>query len=295
MEKLIVAVLMAVALMSCHKASEYEALENELQEFAEGKDAKIGVAVIVDGGHVVEVNGSDRFPMMSVYKFPISMAVAEYCRAGAIKFADSCLVTSEDLHHDTYSPMMEVYGDRDSVSITFAELLKYALQQSDNNASDILLSQIDGIGMVDKYVEWLGIDGMDVVWTEDELHKDNRRSLDNSSTPLAAAKLVDKFDREFNDTHSLALKRLLETCVTGRARLVKPLPDDVVVGHKTGTGFITPDGRIMAVNDVGYVHLPDGRRYSIAVFIADSGYDMKTTEGFVADISAIVYKHINRL
>ncbi len=51
----------------------------------------------------------------------------------------------------------------------------------------------------------------------------------------------------------------------------------------------------MAVNDVGYVHLPDGRRYSIAVFIADSGYDMKTTEGFVADISAIVYKHINRL
>ena len=41
-------------------------------------------------------------------------------------------------------------------------------------------------------------------------------------------------------------------------------------------GFPTPEGRISAVNDCGYVNLPNGTRYSIAVFVADSNYDIAT-------------------
>lgn len=48
----------------------------------------------------------------------------------------------------------------------------------------------------------------------------------------------------------------------------------------------------MAVNDAGYVHLPDGTRYSIAVFIADSHYDMEHTEDIIADISEMTAKFI---
>ncbi|MDE6380897.1 MAG: hypothetical protein K2L11_10520 [Muribaculaceae bacterium] len=68
----------------------------------------------------------------------------------------------------------------------------------------------------------------------------------------------------------------------------------VLIGHKTGTGFTLPDGRLMGINDVGYVHLPNGRSYSIAVFIENSGYDMPQTEEIVAEISEIVYKHLSR-
>lgn len=65
-----------------------------------------------------------------------------------------------------------------------------------------------------------------------------------------------------------------------------------VIGHKTGTGFELPDGRIMAVNDVGYIHLNDGNRYSIAVFIADSHYNLVNSEQIIADISELVINHI---
>lgn len=48
----------------------------------------------------------------------------------------------------------------------------------------------------------------------------------------------------------------------------------------------------MAVNDAGYVHLPDGRRYTIAVFIENSAYDMPSTEALIAQISRIVLNHL---
>lgn len=67
---------------------------------------------------------------------------------------------------------------------------------------------------------------------------------------------------------------------------------NAVIGHKTGTGFLLPDGGIQAVNDVGYVHLPNGHRYSIAVFIANSHYSMEETEAFIARISEMFWNAI---
>ncbi len=107
------------------------------------------------------------------------------------------------------------------------------------------------------------------------------------------ASLMDKFDREFNDSISLEIKRLMETCETGVNRLSKPLiKSNAIIGHKTGTGFTLPNGRLMAVNDAGYVHLPNGRGYSIVVFIKNSGYDSETTESMIAEISRIVYSNL---
>ncbi|MDE7345349.1 MAG: hypothetical protein K2N48_01250 [Muribaculaceae bacterium] len=42
------------------------------------------------------------------------------------------------------------------------------------------------------------------------------------------------------------------------------------------------------------MHLSDGRSYSIAVFIENSGYDMQQTEEIVAKISEIVYNNLSR-
>lgn len=126
------------------------------------------------------------------------------------------------------------------------------------------------------------------------MHHDNSLCYDNSATPIAMAALMQRFDQEFDDSLSVEIKHLMETCGTGKNRLAKPLAvTNAIIGHKTGTGFTLPDGRLMAVNDAGYVHLPNGHRYAIAVFIENSGYDMAQTEDLIAEISQIVFSSIN--
>ena len=56
-------------------ADRLDRLKAELAEYIEGKDARIGVAVIYDGTDTVSVNGGRDFPMLSVYKFPQALAV----------------------------------------------------------------------------------------------------------------------------------------------------------------------------------------------------------------------------
>ena len=86
---------------------------------------------------------------------------------------------------------------------------------------------------------------------------------------------------------------MLEECNTGRDRLAAPfIGSGVIVGHKTGTGDSLVPGRISAINDCGYINLPNGMSYTIAVFVADSAYGMSETSAIIADISEIVYGHI---
>lgn len=296
------AAIIAIAMLcSCSSAGKYDKLQQSLTEFVKDKDANIGVAVIIDGRDTISVNGDKEFPMLSVYKFPIALAFAEHCRNRNLPFDYPASVFPEDLHPDTYSPMTETIlaSSRlttDTLKITATQLAAYMLQQSDNNASDIVLRETGGAESVDSYLRTLGISQVNVRNSEADMYKDHKLCYDNTATPIAMTSLVDKFDREFKDSISLEIKRLMETCSTGTGRLAQPLSGtNSMIGHKTGTGFILPDGRIMAVNDVGYIHMPDdGRRYSIAVFIENSGYDMTDTESIIAEISRIVFSYLSK-
>lgn len=298
MKKITIILTALVLLCGCSNHVKYDALQRSLTEFVEDKDANIGIAVIIDGTDTVAVNGDKKFPMLSVYKFPIALALGEHYRQNDLALVDSIAFLPEALHPDTYSPMTETIlaSNRlttDTLKKPTIELLAYMLQQSDNNASDIILSKLGGAGYVDKYINGLGITNINVKNCEKEMYNDHSLCYENSATPIAMANLMDRFDRKFNDSISLEIKRLMETCETGANRLAKPLiASNAVVGHKTGTGFTLPDGRLMATNDVGYVHLSNSHRYSVAVFIENSGYDDEATESLIAEISRIVYSSI---
>lgn len=291
--RLIISVLVGLILFSCSSVGHYSHLENELERFVADKDATIGIAVIVDGCDTISVNGNRPFPMLSVYKLPIVLAFGDYLRFGNKLQSDRLIITKDDLNPNIYSPMREKYVDEDSIELSLHDIKAYALQQSDNNASDIIVGLMGGIDRAGIYLHRLGADEINVVSTESEMYADNNLCYKNTATPIAMARLIDVFDREFDDKFSREIKQLLESCATGVDRLAKPLKDKgVIIGHKTGTGFRLPDGRIMAVNDAGYVHLPNGRHYTIVVFVENSGYDMEDTEALIAIISEMVYNGI---
>lgn len=274
---------------------DFSQMKNELTEFVKDKDARIGIAFIVNGIETVTVNGEKDFPMMSVFKFPLALVVCGYVDEKGSDFNEIIEVVDDELKRNTYSPMLEKYGGG-PLRLTLRELLEWSLKESDNNAADILIKYSGGIEGINSRMRLMNFpQGIAVGASEDDMHRNPYLIYVNRSTPLAMAELFDRFDRQLkNSSASFAeIAEMMEECKTGTDRLPAALTDfGDVIGHKTGTGDSLTPGRISAINDCGYVNLKDGRHYSVAVFIADSAYDMAGTSALIARISEIIYKSI---
>lgn len=300
MKKLITAskgIICLVFLLSCTVSvrAQSNALTSQLQQALAGKKAQVGVAVIIDGKDTVTLNNETYYPMYSVFKFHQALAVMDYLARNKQPLETKLHITASDLKPDTYSPLRDKYPGG-NIDMSIAELLRYTLQQSDNNACDILFNYAGGTKYADKYIRSLGITDFAIGATEEEMHQDPQKSYANRTTPLAAAELLEKFidNRLLPDTLQAFVKQTMIECETGKDRLPQPLANtEAIIGHKTGSGDITPTGRISGMNDIGFVFLPNGHHYTIAVFVKDSDEGPQATTALIAEISRIVYHNIS--
>ena len=80
---------------------------------------------------------------------------------------------------------------------------------------------------------------------------------------------------------------------TGANKLKAGLPAGIVIGHKTGSSDRTAEGIRIADNDAGYVLLPDGRRYCIAVFVTESEENDAANAAIAASASRAAYEYFS--
>lgn len=282
----------AVMLSTAVGASADEVLAGKLRAACDGFGAEAGVAVIADGSDTTVVNGGLHCPMLSVFKLHEAITVARFAEERGLCLSDTLAVTCDMLNADTWSPLRDAHprGGR----FTIARLLEYSIGQSDNNACDILFGMIGGTEWADSCLRSMGLTDFAIRRDEGEMHEDIEACRDNWSTPLEAARLLDMLlSREIIDPANRDfILRTMIGCSTGRGRLAAPLAaTGVTLGHKTGTSDRDALGRAIGTNDVGFVLLPDGRRYVIAVFVKDSHESDEANEALIADISRIVYEH----
>lgn len=268
-------------------------LQTELENFVSTCSAEIGVAVISDCGDMICVNGESPYPLHSVTKLHQAIAIADCLNNNRIPLTTKLVIQGHELQADTFSPLREEHPSGD-FSISIAELLKFSLQQSDNNACDLLFNRLIGIEPTNAYIQSIGIEHFAIRHDERAMHENPQCASENWSTPQDAAKLIyalftsDRFDNPYHRY----VKSLLWSCETGKNRLAAPLSGTKVrLAHKTGTGFNSKIGHPQEINDVGFVELPDGRHYAIAVFVKNSENELQTSEKMIADISVIVFRH----
>ena len=239
----------------------------------------------------VDVSPDDCFPMASVFKFHQALAVCDRLKRSGVSLDTEVSVGKADLAENTWSPLRDEYpcGGR----FTYGELLAYTLQQSDNNACDFLFRTVCDVSRTDSYIRSLGIDDFAIACDEETMHDDLSACYSNWTTPLAAAALLEKFySVRDSSEYTGYVWKLMSDCRTGQNRIPGHISGKVSqIAHKTGTGDIDADDRIMAVNDIGVVLLPDGHHYSIAVFVSDAAAGMEECEEFIAKVSEAVYEY----
>jgi beta-lactamase class A len=262
--------------------SDFQLFMDELSVKTQGR---IGVAaMLIETGETIGYRTDERFPMQSVYKFPIGMAAFYLADQGILKPDRPVQVTKADLLPDLYSPLRDKHPD--GTTTTLAELIRYAVSESDNSASDFVLNRIGGGSVVTNYLQSLGIAGVVVRDPEQAIQTSDSLQYRNWATPTEMVKLLKQLQlgKGLSAQNRALLLDMMTQSPTGLNRLKGQLPPGTLVAHKTGTSGVRA-GLAAATNDVGLITLPSGRHLAIAVFVADARTDLATREAAIAQIA----------
>lgn len=267
--------------------------EVQIEQIARQISGNVGVyALVLETGEAVSYNGEQRYPMQSVYKFPIAMAVLDRVDKGWLTLDQRVSVnTSEYIPENGHSPVRDKYPG--GVSLTVRELLEYNVAESDGTACDVLLRLLGGTKKAQEYIRQLGVKDMAIATTEKIQLSDDLIQYRNWTTPRAMTELFRIFHE--GDHLSGESKALLSTYLSPSGawfdrRIKGQLPPGTPVIHKTGTAN-TINGLTRATNDAGIITLPTGRHLAVSVFISDSRSPQKDREAAIARISKALFDH----
>lgn len=252
---------------------------------------RVGVAAIdLKNGDTLSVRGDDHFPMQSVYKFPLALAVLDRIDAGVMRLSTTVHLNKADLPEDTWSPLRDRYPSG-NVDLPLDSLLQYSVAQSDNNGCDKLFSLLGGTGVVDGFVHRLGIADMSIVATEAEMRREWSVQYRNWSTPKAMAMLLQKFHSKqiLSAPSTDYLWDVMVRTSTAPRRLKGMLPKETIVAHKTGSSGTNEKGIAAATNDVGIIVLPDHRTVALAVFVTDSDASDESRDEVIASVARAIW------
>jgi len=272
-----------------------QALQKQIEQIAAEAKGRVGMsaAVLETDETIASLNAGGHFPMQSVYKLPISMAVMKQVDEGKLRLDQKVQISKKDyVGRAAHSPLRDQHPK--GTELTLSELVRFALVESDGTASDVLMKLDGGRIPIQMYVTDLPVTDMVVLNTEKELGQDWQAQYRNSATPEAAVGLLRAlFERRgLSESSQALLLQFMTESRPGPNRLKGLLPSGTVVAHKTGTSG-TEKGITAATNDIGIVTLPNGKHLAIAVFVSDSPADEATREGVIAKIAKAVFDSLS--
>lgn len=256
-----------------------------------GKDAEVGIAIIKNEKEWI-IGSKNKLPMLSVFKYFVALKVLEKLEKENISLDKEIIINKNMIDENLYSPMLKDYTTF-PFKISIANLLKYMISESDNNACDILIDYVGGINKVQKYVHSLGFDDIEISQTEADMNKDIEKQYLNKALTIDIARAM-KFVRDKNilsDASRSFIDEIMINTTTGKDKLKAGLPQNITLAHKTGSSDRKQDSIKIADNDAGYVFLPNGDVYYTVVLIKDSKMSDEENAKLISEVSRITYKY----
>jgi beta-lactamase class A len=326
LQRIIVLACVAAAIPGAFAQSSSLGLERlRLQIEKTIPDAKgdVGVAIRhLETGQEVLVNANDTYPLASAVKLPILVELYTQVKAGKVKFDEMYEIKPNDQH--VGSGDIPVLFDLPGVSMNIRNVANMMMMVSDNSATDIVLKRVGGPAPVQERMRALGLNGIRVDRTIQELVLDfgeqdteklkgmllkdmrplmkpgptdeagrlarhNRNASDprDQATPRDMNRLLEMLwqGKVVDAESSTAMLELMKRCRTGAGRIKGLLPRDTVVAHKTGSLGGT-------VDDVGIIYLPNGAGHvAISVMTKRALAESATVERVVAEIARYAYDY----
>jgi beta-lactamase class A len=292
-------------------------ISQKIEKVSQGLVGRIGVAAQeIGSGESLTINGDETFVMASTYKVAIAVAILRQVDQGKLKLTDLVDCPVEKMVPGPNPLVMNFLHP--GVKLSVANLIEPMITESDNSATDFLLEVAGGPEEVTKMLRSIGIKDQRVDRYVSELLKDfygleerayqsaalkayakdptllSRQSDRNlkfeqedprdQSSPNAMLQLLLAIDsgKALSQKSREFLLGVMSRTRTGGGRLKGLLPKGTPVAHKTGTlGGVA--------NDVGFITLPDGRRFAIAVYTKSSTTSDADRDRAIAEVTRALY------
>lgn len=287
--------------------------------------AGVAVSSIDDGWIATNATASRPLPQQSVSKLWVAMTVLDAVDRGVVRLDDPLTITRADftLFHQPIAALVK--GDV-GYTTTVAEIMRRAMQMSDNTCNDKLLRLVGGPQAVRDFIyrkqlgtirfgpgeKLLQAGTAGLAWKPEysmgnsfavarsKLAPDVRRAayeayVKNPPDGAAPASIADSLARLKRGELLSAMSTdwLLSTMAgakTGKARVRGAVPPGWSYAHKTGTGQDF-GSRTAGFNDVGILTAPDGRSYSVAVMIGDTPRPIRERQLLMQAVASAIVAH----
>ena len=249
-------VFILILITSCQTSNnKTDLLRNKIEQIVSNKNAVVGVSIIGNNGKdTISLNGERHFPMQSVFKFHIALAVLSEIDKGKLSLDQKIEIGKDDLlPKDFWSPLRD--ENPTGGSFTIERLIQYSVSHSDNTACDILIKLIGTPKTVEEYIKKNNIQDIQITFNEEDMQAKWENMFQNWTTPKAASETLKMFYENKNNllskgSYDFFWKTNKET-TTGASRLKGQLPKETIVAHKTGWSGTNkePRRRVHSVGD----------------------------------------------
>lgn len=282
--------LLSLSFTASSQNLNHTGLRDKINRLAKSFSGTAGVSIkLLETNDTLTYQDDQRYPMQSVFKFPIAVSLLRKVDRGSITLDQKILITKADLPK-TVSLLQQKYPEG-NVKVSVNEILTDMITVSDNNACDILMKLLGGPEMITNDIHAIGVTQIEIKGSEADMYADWGMQYRNWCRPSAQIELLSMIFHQgilSEKSNDLLMQLMLSTYVApGRIRGL--LPDGTLVAHRTGTSSTNKQNLSPATNDVGIITLPNGRHLAIAIFLKDSYDDAKTRDLLIAKITRAAF------
>ena len=260
-----------------YHTTEMTGLKTELQNLMKQYPA-IHPAIYVweyENGQYLDINGDEQFSAASIIKLPVLVRMFKSIEANQMTIYDEMVLT--DYYKAEGSGNLQYMRTGGKYSLD--ALAKTMIQDSDNSATNMIMSKIGGMDDVNIGLRDWGISKTYVrTWLPD-------MNGNNKTTAQDLAKILYNLDNPgFLNINSREYIIDYMSHVKNNKLIAAGLGEGALFVHKTGD-----IGRMLG--DAGIVFAPNGKKY-IIVILANRPYNAPQGKDFIVNASSLIYKSI---
>lgn len=228
-----------------------------------------------ESGHYADINASEMYSAASIIKIPVLLQLFRSIESKQISLYDHMILT--DYYRAEGSGGLQFKAENSKY--TLDDLARIMITDSDNSATNMLMSKIGSMTDVNQGIRDWGLSHTHVKTWLPDLHGTNHTTARDLATMLYNIENPDFLsmssrEKIFDYMGHVKNNRLIQAGLGPGASLI----------HKTGD-----IGKMLG--DAGIVYTPNGKKY-IVVILANRPYNSVAGKDFIVHASEIIYNYM---